>query len=199
IWGGEFIVGDFSGYTRAAHLAYRKLPGGDAASREGYRMAISLLYEFLPAEEIPSIYKQKNTGLIMQMLDKNINTPLTSSAGRIFDAVASITGICDASTYEAEAAIKLQAAAQAFNGKKIMAYPFKIKKDLDGIYKADILPAIKKILADKNKKSKPYIAMAFHKTLACLICDTVKILAKEHKVSNVALSGGVFQNSILLN
>lgn len=199
IWGGEFIVGNHSNYIRAAHLKYRKLPGGDAASREGYRMAISLLNEFLSKKNILRMYKRINAELIMQMLDKNINTPLTSSAGRIFDAVASIIGICDISTYEAEAAIKLQASAQSLKGREIKAYSFKIKKTVNGIYEADIIPAIKEILEDKNKKSKAYIAMAFHKTLACLICDTVKILAKKHKVLNIALSGGVFQNSILLN
>jgi len=198
IWGGEFIVGDFHRYKRAAYLSYRKLPGGDKASREGYRMGISLLHEFMPESRIKKMYKGKNTELILQMLNKNINSPLTSSSGRIFDAVSSISGICDVSSYEAEAAINLQKAAENYTGNRNKPYSFEIKKDICGTYEIDIIPSIKAIIRDRAKQTREYIAACFHMTMAEIIYKTVKKIAKNENLGTVALSGGVFQNSVLL-
>jgi len=198
IWGGEFLVGDFKNYKRVAHFKYRKLAGGDAANKESFRMGISLLSEFLSFDEIKRIYNDKNVELIHSMLKNSINSPLTSSAGRIFDAVASLLDICHISTYEAEAPMRLEAIAHNLKNKeKAEIYPYGLKENND-ILEIDIIPAIKYLLEIKNKREKNLIAYEFHKTMADIILNIVNIISKKYKTKNVILSGGVFQNTILL-
>ena len=197
-WGGEFLTGDFSGYTRHAHFKYRKMPGGDAASKEAYRMAISLMSEFMDASEIKRIFKNKETPAIIEMLEKGVNCPLTSSAGRIFDAAAAIIGACKISTYEAEAPMKLEAFAHMNRedtcGK---AYSYGIS-DKDGILEIDIVPALKSIIAASRSKKPEYLSAVFHNTMSKIVLDTCERIRGRTGIETAALSGGVFQNTYLL-
>jgi hydrogenase maturation protein HypF len=212
IWGGEFLAGDFSGFERLAHLKYMKLPGGDAAGREAYRSAISLLSGFMDEKQIRKMYPDYDVKSLMQMINKNINSPLSSGAGRLFDAVASLAGACDISTYEAEAPMRLEALAFGYKGR-VRPYRFTVETPLVGVsegetgtspvstkppFVIDLTPAIKQIVKDRKTRGSAYIAAAFHATMAHVIQDTVNILSKETGIRDVALSGGVFQNTILL-
>lgn len=198
IWGGEFLVGDEKIFKRVAHFKNIKLPGGDLASKETFRCSISLLSEFLSEEEIKKIYPDKNVNLILTLIKKSINTPLSSSVGRIFDAVSSLLNICDLSTYDAEAPMRLEAIAHIYNDKEnYEIYPYKFIK-INNSFEIDIIPMIKKILEKRQDEPPEFISYSFHMTLAEIICKTVNLIYKDYKIKNVILSGGVFQNTILL-
>ena len=110
IWGGEFFVGSIKDLKRAAHLKYASMPGGEAAVREPWRMAFS----YLRASNLANLTRldKEKTRLLAQMMDKDINSPLTSSMGRLFDAVSSLVGICDRAEYEGQAAVELERAIE---------------------------------------------------------------------------------------
>jgi hydrogenase maturation protein HypF len=226
-WGGEFLAGDLDGFERLAHFKYMKLPGGDAAGREAYRSAVSLLSEFMEPGKIKKLYPGYETGAMLKMMDRSVNSPLTSSAGRIFDAAASLAGVCDISGYEAEAPMRLEALAFKYRGK-VRPYDFSVETPLVGVsenkialgpkkgkisgkketgaspvstrppFEIDIIPAIKQIVKERETKGAGYIAAAFHATMANIILDTVRVLSKQTGIKDVALSGGVFQNTVLL-
>ncbi|MCX8093993.1 MAG: carbamoyltransferase HypF, partial [Candidatus Goldbacteria bacterium] len=197
IWGGEFLIGDLKGFERLGHFKYFKLPGGDIATRQTVRPAVSLLLNFMEKKDIKKIFKYRKIDFIIEMIEKNINSPLTSSSGRIFDAVSAILGICYQSTYEAQAPMMLESLAEEFKGTG-MVYKYEIQKNEKNIYEVNIVPVIKEIINDLKKHEKKYIAFSFHKTIAFIILDMVKLLYEKTKIKNVVLSGGVFQNAVLL-
>jgi len=202
IWGGEFLIADYSGFTRAAHLEYIQMPGGQMAIRQPWRMAAVYLHKaygnkFLNLKlELIKKIKKSQWNILAGMLKNNINSPITSSAGRLFDAVSGILGLCYRIEYEAQAAIELEGIAD------------KACKDE---YKFDILDGnnsliintkriILAIVRDKvNNKPVSVISAKFHNTLAEIIRATCQKIRKKTKVNTVALSGGVFQNKLLLN
>jgi len=194
IWGGEFLIvnGDET-FERKFHLKYAKLPGGDRATDEIWRIGFSYIYDIFGDKAI-KYYPNKKTSVIKKMIDKNINCPLTSSVGRLFDAVASIINLRQEITYEAQAAVEIE---QLIDGRWKMedgSYEYEIIKD-----EIDVKKMIIGIDEDlKNKKSKTEISVKFHNTLAKIILDICKRLKKATKINKVALSGGVFQNSVLL-
>ncbi len=200
VWGGEFLVADYRGFERAAHLEYVPMPGADKAVLEPARMAFSYLYGTykrnigtLKTDVLKRIGKNRYS-LFAQMIDGNINSPLTSSAGRLFDAVSSLIGIKDSISYEGEAAIELERIA-APDCSDI--YDFEIKKDKGKII-ITFSPMIKAIVADlKNKKPLDLISRKFHNALAEAIKRVCVMLRKKTKLNEVVLSGGVFQNRIL--
>jgi len=196
IWGGEFFVCDMNDYERVNHFEYLPIPGGDKVSAEPWRMAVSYLYkvygkEFLEMKipflkDIPS----EKINLLLQAIDKKLNSPLTSSAGRLFDAVAAISGICTVNGFESEAPMRLEAAIEKNNFEN---YEF----SLNGIISFD--PTIRGIVNDVLSGAKPsVIAARFHNTIISVILETVKTLRKERKLNKVVLSGGVFQNRYLI-
>jgi|DewCreStandDraft_4_1066084.scaffolds.fasta_scaffold11180_2 hydrogenase maturation protein HypF len=197
IWGGEFIIGDFKEYKRLAHFKYKKLPGGDKANRENYRMAISFLSEFLSKKEINKLYPDKDVDLILSMIERSINTPLTSSVGRIFDAVSSILNICHTATYEAEGPMLLESIANDFKGR-LKIYDYDISQNNE-IFEIDVKPMFINILCDLKKQNKKFIAASFHYTMAHIILDVAGLLYNKTKIKDIALSGGVFQNTLLLS
>lgn len=202
MWGGEFLLADYSSFNRQAHLAYVPMPGADKAVLEPARMAFSYLYKTykksinrLKLDVLKKIGKAKYS-LFAEMIDKNINSPLTSSAGRLFDAVSSLVGIKDCIAYEGEAAIELERIA-AFDCDDI--YEFKIRETPDEMI-IEFWPMIKEIVFDlKKRKPLGLISRKFHNTLAEAIRKTCYILRKKTKLNDVVLSGGVFQNRILLS
>lgn len=201
IWGGEFLIARPDSFERAAHFKYAAMPGGEMAVKEPWRMAIAYLYE---------VYGKKlfdlNMGLlqrigkgkaekIVQMIEKGINSPLTSSAGRLFDGVSALAGVKDIAVYEGEAAIELEKAA-AENVKE--SYGFDVsKKDGELIISwDDIIKGVVKDLISKTPAS--IISSKFHNAMADLIVNTCAVLREETGLKRAALSGGVFQNRYLL-
>ena len=203
VWGGEFLVGDYQRFHRAAHLRYVGLPGGDQAIREPWRMAASHLIDAgqEPAALFGDRIPDSSMRMIQTMLQRRLNSPLTSSAGRLFDAVASLAGVRDRVSYEGQAAVQLEwLAMQAPAGG---AYPF----DLEGVREPqtavpawiiDTRPMIRAIAQDAIKRCPaPHIARRFHSTLARMGVAVCNRLRETMGVDVVVLSGGVFMNALL--
>ncbi len=205
IWGGEVLLVEGNSFQRVAHLAGTPMPGGDAAVKAPWRMtAAHLLHHgILTAEEachrlpLPGhLFPSETVTLIMQMMEKGINSPITSSMGRLFDAVSALLGTCTHVTFEGEAAIRLQAAAE--NAWPQEPYPFSWHGESDTriIHTASMF---KGILKDMDKKRPvEQIAARFHATLVELFTVLCQKIRKETGLDRVALSGGVFQNRLLL-
>lgn len=191
-WGGEFLLVSKTGFKRLAQLKYRMMPGGDKVVYEPWRMALSILGEKVFSSL--AAVKKKDKELILTMISKNINSPLTSSTGRLFDAAAALLGVCAYASYEAEGPIKLEEMCD----KSIKEhYGFTLEKkngycivDTDGLF----LGMFKDL---KKRKDKRLIASKFHNSMVEIIIQTVKRLSKTFKIKDVALSGGVFQNNFL--
>jgi hydrogenase maturation protein HypF len=200
IWGGEFLICDYSEFKRVGHLEYTPLPGGEAAIKEPWRMAASFLYKIyrdnmfdLGIDFVRQLDRQK-WPTIQKMIDNNINSPLTSSAGRVFDAVSALVGIRNKIYYEGQAAIELEMAAESAEG----AYPFGLKAVEDKILIL-LEPLFKGIVSDiKRGVGVESISSRFHNTIAKIILCVCQKLKETSGLDRVALSGGVFQNSLLL-
>ncbi len=207
IWGGEFLLADYQGYHRFAHLAYTPLPGGDKAIKEPWRMALSWLHtlglewdEDLPpvqyavtSDQLPVSNIQYPIAIIQHQLQTGTNAPPTSSMGRLFDAVAALIGVRQTVNYEAQAAIELEALADP---DEINHYQFTIHPS------PFLSPAsaIDQIIADlRSSVSLPTISARFHNGLAQMVCGVSVAMRKEFGTNTVVLSGGVWQNMILLN
>jgi len=192
VWGGEFFSGSESGFKRVAHLRTFRLPGGDAAVREPLRCALGMLQEAVPGEarrqaEVLGCDRQK-IDLLFSMMEKDLNSPLCSSAGRLFDGVAALLGFHSPVDYEAQAAAELEFKASLHLGAG--RYPLEL-----GLPVVDWCPMLRAILADlSQQKPAPEIAAKFHQTLAWMIVE----MARMAGIRQVILSGGCFQNRILL-
>lgn len=193
VWGGEFFLCDRMRYTRLSYIEPVPLPGGDKASVEPWRMAVAYLWHYglnLPDCFVERIGKEK-IQMLRQMMEKKINTPYTSSAGRLFDAVASLLGICDVATRQAEAPILLE---QAITEGEWESYPFTLE---DG-EAVNIRFMFEKILHDMASGIPPGIISArFHHTLAALCKEKIFQLLQKNNVTKVVVSGGCFQNKFL--
>jgi hydrogenase maturation protein HypF len=199
IWGGEFLIADLVDFKRKFHLEYIPMPGGDMATKEPWRMALSYLYRVFGTDSkelnlpfLNEIPKNKIT-IVTQMIEKGINSPLTSSVGRLFDAVSSILGLINESRYHAEAPMLLESIIdEKFTG----SYEFQIQTNTISFNQC-----IKQITEDKlNNISNSAIATKFHNTIIKLIIEIALILKKQTGINKVILSGGTFQNKyIVLN
>ncbi len=203
VWGGEFLLTTEKGFERAGHLRYVPLPGGDAAVREPWRMAVSYLYQSFGRDflSLPIKFnkriKGKKVSVLLTMIEKGINSPDTSSCGRLFDAVSSLIGICAVAAYKAQAAIELEMAAEK-GARACRNYPYRINEK-NRVFVVDCVPVIKAIVRDiKKGVLKTTIAAKFHHTLAGIVCRICKELRLKKGTNKVALSGGVFQNRLLL-
>jgi len=197
IWGGDFFVGDYLNLKRIAHFEYMPLPGGDAAIREPWRAATGYLYSAFGEElpELPSFGADLPVMKIMQILAQKINSPLTSSAGRLFDAVSALAGGPARISYEAQAAITLMHAIQSTNFE---SYRIDINR-IDDKYIISVKSLIQQVYEDvMNGVDYSQIAGKFHLTLAEMITQIVATARESYKLNKVILSGGVFQNEILL-
>lgn len=198
VWGGEFLrVGEES-FTRVAHLRTFRLPGGEKAVHEPRRSAIGLLYEIFGERLFTMnifkpllVFDAKEKKILQKMLERKINAPVTSSAGRLFDAVASIIGVCHATCYEGEAAMKLEFAAEGVVSEE--SYRFNIDQQLQP-FVVDWEPIICDILDDLQRAVSPgLIAAKFHNTLVQIIVEIARIIGEKR----VVLTGGCFQNKYL--
>jgi len=196
IWGGEFFLCDLTGYRRISHLQYLPLPGGDAAIREPWRMAVGLLYSLYGKSavemDLPVLRERSDAELelLIAAIEKGVNTPITSSAGRLFDGVAALTGLVSKAGFEAEAPMRLEASIACDD----TSYSFKTGDRIG------VLSIIEEIVADICAGiDTGVIASRFHNTVVRLILDTVVKIAEESGVRTVALSGGVFQNRYIVS
>jgi hydrogenase maturation protein HypF len=207
IWGGEFLLCDGPSFTRAACLRPFRLPGGDRAAREPRRSALGLLHAIGCAgagtadRPMMGTFAPRERDLLVQALDRGLNAPITTSAGRLFDAVAAIVGLRSHASFEGQAAMELEFAV---DGTTDDAYPFTIDERATGYSPGptwavpravvDWEPMIRAILADVRRGS-PIGAMSarFHNTLADMIVATAAHTAE----SRVVLTGGCFQNRYL--
>jgi hydrogenase maturation protein HypF len=201
IWGGEFLIADCKGFTRAAHLEYLPLPGGALAIKKPYRTAIGYLLalglDFDEKLPLYDYFKPAELETIKSQIDKGINTPLTSSMGRLFDAVAALIGVRGEIQYEAQAAIELEVLARRA-GRVTGAYPFTLV-DQDGaivIKISDLLAAVIKDI--RRRTAGAVVAARFHNTIVEMILQTCHRISQDTGIRGAALSGGVFQNRLLL-
>jgi hydrogenase maturation protein HypF len=197
LWGGEFLVADLAGFQRGGHLAPVPLPGGAAAIKQPWRMAAAYLtaaYPGGPPDDLDVIRRnERYWAAVVALAGKGINAPVTSSAGRLFDAVAALVGIRDAINYEGQAAVELEQLADpgetgAYRAGVAAREPFCI----DG---ADLVRAATEEL--RGGTPAPVVAARFHNGVAALIEDGCVLLRERTGLGTVALSGGVFQNLIL--
>lgn len=200
IWGGEFFVGNLKGLRRAAHFDYIPMPGGDRAVKEPWRMAVSYLYRAFGGDfskQYPDIIKGSRKGrssVIRKMIDGNINSPLTSSAGRLFDGVASLILSRDTASFEAELPAELERIVAEGN---YGSYRFDIKPK-NGVFIIEASGTIRGIVRDlRNKTDKSIVSAKFHNTIAEIVSGTASLLRKKFRLQKIALSGGVFQNRYL--
>ncbi|HEY3378376.1 MAG TPA: carbamoyltransferase HypF [Armatimonadota bacterium] len=200
IWGGEFFVGDYRAFRRAAHLAPIALPGGEAAIRRPGRIALAhLLRAGMPLEEaaacVPGLSPAEAAAVGMQIA-RGLNTPRTSSMGRLFDAVSALLGICGDVTYEGQAAIELETVAY-FPAERV--YPYHIACNALGTLVVDMTPLFSALVDGLRRHvAHEAITASFHATIAAMTADVCIRLRDETGVNDVALSGGVFQNMLLL-
>jgi hydrogenase maturation protein HypF len=207
IWGGEFLIADYRSFQRYGHLQYLPLPGGDAATRKPYRIALAYLHHclgripdlpFLASVSQQEIAIQQEIPIVQQMVDQDINTPLTSSCGRLFDAVSALLGIRLQTSYEAQAAIELEMAAGDPLAGEATPYPFSV--DSDGAAHVVRLEALLEAIVEAIGSGRPVseISAAFHNTLAQITVHICQLVRQETGLEAVALSGGCFQNRQLL-
>jgi len=212
IWGGEFLLGDAKDFARVAHLRPFRLPGGDVAIKEPRRTAFALLYEMfgeaiIERDDLAPIraFTPAERKTLVQMLRKEINAPITTSAGRLFDGVAALIGLHPIVSFEGQAAMAVEFMVDA---SVLDAYSISIRTE-DGRRKTeenlsvrglpssvilDWQPLIESILADLSRGiERSMIAAKFHNALVRVIVETAKQIGEE----NVALSGGCFQNRFL--
>ncbi len=210
IWGGEFLVGDGRGFVRAAHLEYLPLPGGDAATQRPYRIAWAYLAETLGESGSSAIpMSADERAMLSSMLAAQVRMTRTSSAGRLFDAVSAMLGVRRVVTYEGQAAMELEALART--GAAARPYPWDACKraGIDGwgdtngrlgsTLSIAVAPLLEGILSDTaGGVRREDIAHRFHLTMAELLVSVCSELESETGLNRVALSGGVFQNRLLL-
>ncbi|MEH1837283.1 MAG: carbamoyltransferase HypF [Nostoc sp.] len=211
LWGGEFLLADYRKFQRIATFKPVAMIGGEQAIYQPWRNTYAQLittniwddYQQEYADlEIFKFLKKKPLKLLNQLIEKEINSPLASSVGRLFDAVAAAIGIYrDECSYEGQAAIAMEAIVDVSslnNHKETLIYPFSFGFS-DSIYCIDPRPMWQALLNDLQQQiPQPVMAAKFHKGLANAIVQMVKHLSQENLISHVALTGGVFQNCILL-
>ncbi|HZZ82299.1 MAG TPA: carbamoyltransferase HypF [Gemmataceae bacterium] len=196
IWGGEFLVGDYAQYRRAAHLRYVGMPGGDQAIREPWRMALAHLVDAGLSDAIlASHVPAANLRVIRKMLERRFNTPPTSSVGRLFDAVAAFALGRNRVSFEGQAAMQLEWLADDQAGAE--TYPWEIDTS-SATRIIDTRPLIRAVAVDvADGVAAAEIARRFHATLAAIIVDVCARLRSETGINAVVLSGGVFMNGLL--
>jgi hydrogenase maturation protein HypF len=227
IWGGEFMVADYRSYKRAGHLEYLPLPGGAAAIKRPYRIAIGYILTLLGEDALNAVIatlngvKGKQSQLtsigqvseveievIKRQIERKINSPLNSSMGRLFDVISALLGIRGEIDYEGQAAVELEMAAHASVIARGLdeaisntqeSYPCRIVED-KGIKIVRLRDLLSAVIEDLHQGvSKGEISVKFHNTVARMINEMCRLIADETPtVSGVALSGGVFQNRLLL-
>jgi len=200
IWGGEVLIADYDSFKRFGHLQYMPMPGGEAAIRRPYRLALAYLQSCLGAlPGLPFVASVSPTevDIAQRMVEQSINTPLTSSCGRLFDAVSALLGVCGEASYEGQPAIELEMLAGDVQPTPDSPYPFSVDSGEVRIIRLEaLLEAI--VRAVQAGRPTPEISAAFHNTVAQMIARLCELAREEKGLNTVALSGGCFQNRQLL-
>ena len=203
MWGGEFLVADINGFERVGQFRSVPLPGGEAAIREPWKTAISYImtmgndaWRSLDAVGFTGRYGKKDIEQIMAVARSQEFAPLSSGAGRLFDAIAALLGVCDHNTFEGEAAMALEALCLAGIDDQ---YVVELKQE-NSYTVVDFSATISGAIRDLERGiEKGFIASKFHNTIAACIRNVVRKLKERTGIRDVALSGGAFQNHYLLN
>ena len=193
VWGGEFLTGGYSAYSRRGALGEMRLPGGDRAAEETWRLGVMLLEaaglrgeDFFPARDAERI---------RALLSADLNCPRTSSMGRLFDGVSALLGITRQASYEGQGAVLLEAAASECG----RTYPAPIEK-IDGIWRFDWRPMIGAVASELSEGvSRGEMAAAFMNTLTEMAADMCRRIREDTGLTRAVLSGGTFQNQYLLS
>jgi hydrogenase maturation protein HypF len=204
LWGGEFLVADWRRFDRVGHLEAVPMPGGAAAIRKPYRMALGYLYSLIGThislEGLPVLDRidDEELAIIGHQVERDLNAPLTSGAGRLFDAVSAIAGVRGVVDYDAQAAIELEMEAmQAAAGSGEDLYPFRIAEEGGSrvVKLADLIAAV--VTDARLGQPSPVVAARFHRTVADIIVQMCRLISGDTGLRVIALSGGVFQNRLL--
>jgi hydrogenase maturation protein HypF len=195
IWGGEIFVGSVqSGFERVAHLCQAPLPGGDAAARYPMQAAAGFLSQL---DELPDLiaepfgFGSRYQGAI-QLISRGVRTFPTTSMGRLFDAAAALLGFVRETTFEGQAAIWLEQLAKGASTFDVYPFPF-------ASHELDFRPLLKSVIHDRTRgRSTHEIARAFQRAIAQGLYTSIRTVCEEHGIRSVVLSGGVFQNELLL-
>lgn len=197
IWGSEFMVCDYHSFERIYNLEYLPLPGGDKVTLEPWRTSIAILYKIFGNDltnlrlQLLEKIEQKKLLMIIEMLNKNINCPMSCGAGRYFDAVAALLNICIESKFHAQAPMLLETVAKE---NEHNTYNFKIKNNQ--VIMTDV---IEQIIDDIKLKIEPSVISAkFHNTMVSIITQIAETIREQTGLNNIILTGGVFQNRLLL-
>lgn len=205
LWGGEFLVADYHDFQRVAHFEPKAMLGGAQATRQPWRNTYAQLMSVMDWDDLQTQFgdldlvqylAEKPRTVLDQMLTTQLRSPLASSAGRLFDAVAAAVGCCrEAASYEGQGAIELEALVQS---NEVEPYPFMVRSDREPLILSakSLWPELLKDLQQGVEKS--VIAARFHYGLAKAIAALAIALATRHQLNQVVLSGGVFQNQVLL-
>jgi hydrogenase maturation protein HypF len=198
LWGGEFLVGDLRSCERVGHFRYQPMPGGDLATREPWRMALSYLqaaYAELPVDS-PAFNNitPADLGLVAQAVSRGINAPMSSSCGRLFDAVAAMLGLRQRASYEGQAALELEMSADPHANQLL---PYELLNE-GGQIIFDPLLMVRDIFEQQKQGADPAtLAGRFHASLAAMTLDVCEELRSRTALQRIVLSGGVFQNCLL--
>lgn len=202
LWGGEFFTGDVLSLERRAHLKQTPLVGGESSIRNPWKTAVSMMqasagsytHRLLDQLGFFQRFGEQEVANVLKLADKRQFSPLSSGAGRVFDAVAALTGVCDRNTFEAEAPMRLEALV---DGSIRGSYPYSVSASSP--IEFDLSPSILAIADDMCAGKKlSGIATRFHNTMIAVILDGSRILAEKTGIRTVVLSGGVFQNRYIL-
>ncbi len=189
-WGGELLRVDGAGYARLGHLRELRLPGGDRAAREPWRMAAAVLHECGWNDEIAGRFaSQPAAAAVAGMLVRDLNCPRTSSAGRWFDAAAGLLGVSEVMNYEGQAAMQLEALAARHHGAALEGGLWR----LDGGV-LDLLPLLRQLADERDAEAG---AALFHSTLAAALTEWIALAARRERITTVALGGGCLLNRVL--
>jgi hydrogenase maturation protein HypF len=192
LWGGEILLADLAGFRRLGHLRPIALPGGEAAIREPWRLGVAALEDAGEPLEALSGIDPARRNAVLRLLRKRVATPLATGAGRWFDAVSAILGICHNISYEGQAAVELESLASGHDGEPL---PFVFVSKGAAPFEIDLRPVMRAIVLARNRNDAlGKIAADFHETLALAILESCRRVRQDTAVEVVALSGGCFQN-----
>ncbi|MBN1440670.1 MAG: carbamoyltransferase HypF [Anaerolineales bacterium] len=197
VWGAEILVADYRGFERALHLEYLPLPGGDAAIRHPWRIAVGFARALgLSLDDLPFLRKRdpREVQIVRAQTERGLNAPPVSSMGRLFDCVAALAGVCADADYEAQGAIELEELARTLPGER-GRYPFALEGDLVRV--RDLLTAA--IEDVRAGESAARIGARFHNTVCAIAVQAARAVRDLRGIREAALSGGVWQNALLLN
>jgi hydrogenase maturation protein HypF len=226
VWGGEFLVGDYVGFERAAHLAYFRLPGGDRAVEEPWRVALALLWEAygegLRELDLPVVGERttEERRVVGRMLQTGLHSPLTSSVGRLFDGVAALIGVRERCRYEAQAAIELEQLVEPVAAGRLGAaldrrsaagdpstggwggrpFAWELCGPEQWPWRIDPAPMVRELVAAVGRRgtTAAELSARFHYTVVDMVRATCEAIRARTGIERVVLSGGVFQNELLL-